>query len=186
MKLTATLFEEPRDDNVPFIIAPVEVIDVAVEVAAVGAVAVGEVTIGVEADAALNVHQPGELLKFPVRDVPIVSRFGKSAVVATHQICCPATIPDTLELVILRYKSYSLAAPLETGVPATVPVVFPPAAASELIVIANDFVAVVLLLSVTLKVAEVAVQVAVGLPEIVPAELSVNPAGNVPELIDQV
>lgn len=56
---------------------------------------------------------------------------------------------------------------------------------AALIVIANDFVAVTFLLSVTLKVAEVAVQVAVGVPEIVPAELSDNPAGKVPELIVQ-
>ena len=101
MKLPAALLEEPRDDNIPFIIAPVEVTDVAVEVAAAGAIAVGGVTIG-EALAALNVHQPGELLKVPVRDTPIVSRFGKSAVVATHQTCCPAVIPDTVVLVIFR------------------------------------------------------------------------------------
>jgi len=55
-----------------------------------------------------------------------------------------------------------------------------------LIVTASDFVAVVLLLSVTLKVIGVAVQVAVGVPEIVPVELRVKPAGNVPEPIDQV
>jgi len=36
LKLTGTLLEEPRDDNVPFIIAPEDVIDVAVEVATVG------------------------------------------------------------------------------------------------------------------------------------------------------
>jgi hypothetical protein len=102
LKLTAALLEEPRDDNIPFIVAPVEVTDVAVEVAAVGAVAVGGVTIGEEALAALNVHQPGELLKLPVRDIPIVCRFGKSAVVATHQTCCPAVIPDTVVLVIFR------------------------------------------------------------------------------------
>lgn len=130
--------EEPRDDSVPFMIAPVEVTDVAVEVAAVGAVTVGGVTIGEEALAALNVHQPGELLKLPVRVDPTVSRFGKSEVVATHQTCCPAVIPDTVVLVIFRYKSYSLAAPLETGALATVPVVFPPAVAFELIAIASD------------------------------------------------
>ena len=57
---------------------------------------------------------------------------------------------------------------------------------AALIVTASDFVAVVLLLSVTLKVIGVAVQVAVGVPEIVPVELRINPAGKVPEPIDQV
>lgn len=138
MKLTAALLEEPRDDSIPFIVAPVEVIDVAVAVVTVGAVAVGGVTTGGEAFAALNVHQPGELLKLPVRDAPTVSRFGKSVVVATHQTCCPAVIPDTVVLVTFRYKSYSLAAPLETGALATVPVVFPPTSATELIKIDRD------------------------------------------------
>jgi hypothetical protein len=138
LKLSATLLAEPRDDNVPLITAPVEVIDVAVPVATVGAVAVGGVTTVGEALAALNVHQPGALLKLPVRDTPAVNRFGKSVVVAAHQTCCPAVIPDTVVLVIFRYKSYSLAPPLETGVLATVPVVFPPTAATELIAIERD------------------------------------------------
>jgi hypothetical protein len=137
LKLTCTLLEEPRDDNVPFIIAPEDVIDVAVEVATVGAVAVGGVNAGGEALVASNSHQPSELLKFPARDTPTVSRFGKSEVVAAHQTCCPAVKPDTVVLVIVRYKSYSLSPPLETGAPATVPTVFPAMVVEELIVIDN-------------------------------------------------
>jgi hypothetical protein len=138
LKVTATLFEEPRDDSVPFITAPVEVIDVAVPVATVGAIAVGGVVAGGEALAATNVHQPGELLKVPVRDTPTVNKFGKSVVVAAHQTCCPAVIPDTVVLVTFRYKSYSLVLPLETGALATVPVVFPAMAVEELIAIESD------------------------------------------------
>ena len=48
-------------------------------------------------------------------------------------------------------------------------------------VIDNGFVAVVLLLSVTLKV-RAFVTTVVGIPEITPPALSVNPAGNVPAL----
>ena len=77
MKLSATLLAEPRDDNVPLITAPVEVIDVAVPVATVGAVAVGGVTTVEEALAALNVHQPGVLLRESVRHPFAVDRFGK-------------------------------------------------------------------------------------------------------------
>ena len=50
----------------------------------------------------------------------------------------------------------------------------------------NDFVAVVPVRSVTLKVTEVGPPAAVGVPEITPLELSDSPAGSEPELIDQV
>ena len=70
MKLSATLLAEPRDDNVPLITAPVEVIDVAVPVATVGAVAVGGVTTVEEALAAVKFHQPGALLKLPGQGSP--------------------------------------------------------------------------------------------------------------------
>lgn len=76
-----------------------------------------------------------------------------------------------------------MAPPLETGALATVPVAFPPVDADGLTAIDIDWVAVALLLSVTLKVTEVAAQAAVGVPEIVPIELSDNPPGKVPELI---
>jgi hypothetical protein len=61
----------------------------------------------------------------PVRTVPDVNRLGNLVVVAAHQICWPAVTPETVELVIFRLKQYSPAAPLETGVPTTVPTVFP-------------------------------------------------------------
>ena len=52
-------------------------------------------------------------------------------------------------------------------------------------VIVNDLVAVVFLLSVTLKVRALETT-AVGIPEMTPPVLSVNPAGNVPALTVQV
>jgi hypothetical protein len=58
--------------------------------------------------------------------------------------------------------------------------------AELLIVIDRDLEAVALVLSVTLKVMEVGPPAAVGVPEITPLELSDNPAGNDPEVIDQV
>ena len=54
------------------------------------------------------------------------------------------------------------------------------------VVIDRDCVAVKLLASVTLNITEVELTAAVGVPEITPLELSVNPAGNVPEVIVQV
>ena len=45
----------------------------------------------------------------------------------------------------------------------------------------RDCVAVKLLVSVTLKVTEVGLPAAVGVPEITPLELSVSPAGSEPE-----
>ena len=55
-----------------------------------------------------------------------------------------------------------------------------------LIVIDRTFVAVALVLSVTLNVMEVGPPAVVGVPEIMPLELSDSPAGKVPEDIDQV
>ena len=55
-----------------------------------------------------------------------------------------------------------------------------------IIVIDNDFVAVTPVRSVTLKVTEVGPPAAVGVPEITPLELSDSPAGNEPDVIDQV
>ena len=46
--------------------------------------------------------------------------------------------------------------------------------------------AVALAASVTRKVADAVVPAAVGVPEMTPLELSDNPAGNIPEAIDQV
>ena len=58
--------------------------------------------------------------------------------------------------------------------------------AAYAVVIVRDWVAVKLLASVTLKVTEAELTAAVGVPEITPLELSVSPAGNVPEVIVQV
>ena len=55
-----------------------------------------------------------------------------------------------------------------------------------LIVIDSNFVAVRLLLSVTLRVAEFGPPAVVGVPEITPLELSDRPGGNVPEAMVQV
>jgi hypothetical protein len=58
--------------------------------------------------------------------------------------------------------------------------------AALLTVIDRDLEAVALALSVTRKVTEVGPPTAVGVPEITPLELSDNPVGNDPEVIDQV
>ena len=55
-----------------------------------------------------------------------------------------------------------------------------------LIVMGRDFVAAVLVLSITWKVTAVGPPAAVGVPEITPPELNDNPAGNAPETSDQV
>ena len=53
-------------------------------------------------------------------------------------------------------------------------------------VIGMFLVAIAPVLSVTLKVIEAGPPVVVGVPEITPLEISVSPAGSVPEAIDQV
>ena len=58
--------------------------------------------------------------------------------------------------------------------------------AANAVVIDKDCVAVKLLASVTLNTTEVELTATVGVPEITPLELSVSPAGNVPEAIVQV
>ena len=55
-----------------------------------------------------------------------------------------------------------------------------------LVVIDRDLVAVALVLSVTRKVTAVGPPAVVGVPAITPPALSANPAGSVPEAIDQV
>ena len=57
--------------------------------------------------------------------------------------------------------------------------------AAYAMVIDKTLVAVRLLESVTLKVTEVGLPAAVGVPEITPLELSDSPAGNVPDAIVQ-
>jgi hypothetical protein len=56
---------------------------------------------------------------------PTVKRFGYSVADAANHTCLPTLIPYTVVLVIFKYKSYSFAAPLETGTLMTIPVVLP-------------------------------------------------------------
>jgi hypothetical protein len=72
-------------------------------------------------------HQPGELFRLPLMVDPTVKRFGYSVADAANHTCLPTLTPYTVVLVIFKYKLCSLAAPLETGTLATVPVVFPTA-----------------------------------------------------------
>ena len=54
-----------------------------------------------------------------------MSRVGKSVVEAAHQTCMLTVTPDTVEDVMVIYKLYSFAPPLEAGVLAILAVVFP-------------------------------------------------------------
>jgi hypothetical protein len=52
----------------------------------------------------VNTHQPAELSEVPVMDAPIVSRSGKSVVLAAQKTCSPTTKPEIVVLVISMYR----------------------------------------------------------------------------------